>query len=479
MPTVECDRAVLADGVEISIEDATSGANGYFCLGCGQKLQARKGQINEAHFAHHSVGSKPLKPCDYSNETYRHDLAKRLLRRLKKIRVPAVYAACPPGYRGLLPRLAEGRDVEAATVLDERNVYLDELGDVHFARCHEPFDDHQGQRTLLARPDIVFLDAEGKHILLIEIYATHKVTVEKLSRLHTLGIDAIEIDIPASFEPDAIERLFSFTSHTHWLYNDQQANYRFLATDSPPLANGGATAAELEKRFSGRQETLKCRRSRVSNAIRGIRGCLGRADIAAVQRNARVAQETGEAFTAGLEATRAEASAQRDERNERLSSDIRERIAERRKALATQEREIAEQEEALDREERELERNIRAAETRLQRIATYVKSRIKRAESAVEDECSRERTRIRNERERCRNELSRIGREAAAVVSAAARFDPARTALEREESVLSIAAAANRRGLERATADLRKIELAIEAVEEQTARLGGIESQIT
>jgi hypothetical protein len=473
MSTVECDRAFLADGGEISIEDATSGANGYFCLGCGQELKARKGKINEPHFAHLSTGSSTLRPCDYSSETYRHELAKKLLRQLKKVRVPAVYAACPPNYHGRLPRLAEEQDVEAAIVFDERNVYLDELGDVHFARRHrtEPFDDYHGQRVLLGRPDIIFLDEQQRPILFIEIYATHKVSEEKLSRLYTVGVDTIEIFIPADFDLVAIKKLFSDTSHTHWLYNGQQADYRFLVTDSHLLANGSTPAAELEGRLSGRRETLKCRRSRVSHALRGVRNCLGRPDIEAIQSEVRTSQATGEAFTAGLET-------ERDERDERLGAAVRTRVAERRKANGTRERELAEQETTLSREEKELAYNIKADEERLGQLIAELTKRIKRAEDAAESEHIGEMAAIQLERERRRNELNRIGREAAAVVSATARFNPTRTELERQEGIFARAAATNRRGLERAAEDLRKIEQVTERIDEQTAELLRIESQI-
>lgn len=473
MSTVECDRAFLADGGEISIEEATSGAKGYFCLGCGQELMARKGQVNDPHFAHLSARGAVLRPCDYSSETYRHDLAKKLLRQLKKVRVPAVYAACPPNYYGRLPRLAEAQDVEAAIVLDERNVYLDERGDVCFARRHrtEPFDDHHDQRVLLGRPDIIFLDEQRRPVLFIEIYATHKVSDEKLSRLYTIGVNAIEIFIPAHFDQVTIKKLFSVTSHTHWLYNEQQANYRFLATDSQLLANGSAPAAELEERLSGRRESLKCRRSRVSHALRGVRNCLGRPDIEAIQGEIRVAQATGEAFTAGLES-------ERDERDERLGAAVRERVAERRKTNATQERELAEQEATLNREEKELAHRISADKDRVRQLTADLTSRINRAEEAAESEYIGEMDAIQLERERRRNELSRIGREATAVVNATERFGPARAELERQEGVLARAAATNRRGLDRATADLRKIEQATERIDEQTAELRRIESQI-
>jgi hypothetical protein len=480
MPTVVCDHARRADGTVITIEEATSGANGYFCLGCYKEMQARKGQINEPHFAHHNANETGVRQCQYSSETFRHDLAKKLLQQRKKIRVPAVYAACPPGFTGRLPRLAEARDVEAAFVLDERNIYIDELGAVQFAKRHQqqPFDDEQGKLRLLARPDIIFLNEERKIILLIEIFATHKVDEEKISHLHTLGIDAVEVTIPAHCDPAGIERLFSVTSHTDWLYNVQQATYGPVDANSYLLAGGSAPAAELEGRLSGSQETLQCRRHRVSNAIRGVRGCLGRADIAAIQLNARTAQATGEEITTGLEADRARLEARRDERDERLGAAVRARIAQRRAALAAQERELAAQEADIARQESELANGSSRVKKELREFVADLTSRIKRAEGAAENEFGDGMEAIRDERNRRRTELSRLDREAAAIANATTRLGPEEAELERQESILAIAAGTNRRGLDYATAELRKVELAAERLEEQTARLRRIESEI-
>jgi hypothetical protein len=473
MAVVECDWARLANGQEISIAEATSGANGYFCLGCGHELQARKGLVNEAHFAHLAAGSETERLCEYSSETYRHDQAKKLLRHLKKVRVPAVYAACPPNYHGLLPRLAEARDVEAAQVLSERNIYVDEQGEVRFARRHrnEPFDDDHGKRLLLGRPDVIFLDEQRRPILLIEIYATHKVDREKITRLRLLGIDAIEIYIPRHFDSFAIERLFSVTIHTHWLYNAQQANAGPLAPDSHLLASGSASAAELESRLSGRAETLKCRRSRVGHALRAIRSCLERADIAAVHAEISATQATGEEFTAGLEA-------KREQRDERLGAAVRQRVTERKAALAAQARELAAAEAALSREESELAQRTSGVEEQLRDLVDDLTHRIKRAESAVEDEFGDRMASIRDERSRRRAELNRLSREAAAVISAATKLGPEETELEHQESILAIAARTNRRGRDYAAGELRKVELATQRVEEQTAILRRIESEI-
>ncbi|MGI4742941.1 MAG: competence protein CoiA family protein [Janthinobacterium lividum] len=477
--TVECDRACLADGQEISIAKATSGANGYFCLGCGYELMARKGEVNTPHFAHVPTGTDIERSCDYSSETYRHEQAKKLLQRLKKVQVPAVYAARPPGYHGRLPQLAEAREVVAARVLNECNIYMDEHAEVCFAQRHrnELFDEQQSRRLLLARPDIVFLDKQGTPILLIEIYATHKVNEEKLTRLRMLGLDAIEIDVPRHCDPAAIEQLFSSTTHTHWLYNGQQAKFGPLAPDSPLLAGGSATTVDLEDRLSGRQETLKCRRSRVGHALRAVRSCLGRADIKDIQGEIDTAQAAGEAFIARSRVDKTRLEARRSERDERLGKAIQQRVADHREALATQERELAAQEAAFGREESELAERISQVKIQLCDLVAELTQQIKRAESAVENEFGDGMEAIRDERNRRWTELSQLGHQAAAVTGAAAKLDREATELEPQERSLGVAAKTNRSGLERATRDFRKYEQLTAELEKQTAILHQLESQ--
>lgn len=167
MSTVQCDHALAEDGQEIHISAANRGGN-YKCLSCGFALMARKGKHNEDHFAHKNTEVE--RPCTYSSETYRHAKAKQLLVARLRVQVPAVYAAIPVGYEGKVPRLTEAREIVAATAVSEQNVYVDEQGAVQFERHYSlPFDDHQGKRQLLARPDVVFYDQDKNPVLFIEI----------------------------------------------------------------------------------------------------------------------------------------------------------------------------------------------------------------------------------------------------------------------------------------------------------------------
>ena len=73
------------------ISEVESGKNGYHCIGCSYEMIARKGPLRQNHFSHAPRNLLDKVECTYSDETYRHKLAKEILQREKKIRVPAVY----------------------------------------------------------------------------------------------------------------------------------------------------------------------------------------------------------------------------------------------------------------------------------------------------------------------------------------------------------------------------------------------------
>lgn len=213
MATVQCDYAFDAEDREVKISQAVSKGE-YFCQHCRKLLIAKLGQWNEHHFAHKAVDT--IRPCTFSNESYRHRKAKQLLVARLRIMVPAVYAAPPEGYTGKVPRLAPAREIVAASAVGERNIYVDEQAEliVEPREPGEPFNTEQGRRHLLARPDVVFYDEAGQPILLIEIHAEHRCGPEKIARLQQYGVDTIELSIPRHYDASAIEALFDVTHNT-------------------------------------------------------------------------------------------------------------------------------------------------------------------------------------------------------------------------------------------------------------------------
>jgi hypothetical protein len=286
---VEFDIAHDAQGNIVLISEAQSGAHGYFCIGCSSEMVAYKGSIYRPHFKHHAKNKADERLCPYSNETVRHKLAKEILLRLKRIKVPDVLALRPLGYTGTVPRLAKAAFIEADTVLAERHVYEDETGRVRMAR---KFDDGGGSRHLLLRPDIIFLDAQSKPMLFIEICVTHAVDDAKLAVLRGLNVNTIEVRIPPTHHPAEIESLFSTVAQTRWLHHQLQTLHPFNPDDTGPTSPRGRKSAVDEGQLSEFREAVKCRTFRVKAALRGIGKCLESPDFA--QAESVIGQEERE-----------------------------------------------------------------------------------------------------------------------------------------------------------------------------------------
>jgi competence CoiA-like predicted nuclease len=58
------------------ISEVASGRKGYYCMGCAREMQAKKGEKYAHHFSHDPNDIDNKGKCTYSDETYRHQLAK-------------------------------------------------------------------------------------------------------------------------------------------------------------------------------------------------------------------------------------------------------------------------------------------------------------------------------------------------------------------------------------------------------------------
>jgi hypothetical protein len=251
----------------IHVSEAESGRKGYFCMGCEKELQAVK-SIKEnriSYFRHDPKNVGGNKVCTFSDETYRHKIAKEVLERIKKVKVPAVYKDPPKGAEGISKLLEEAKFIEAASVRTERYFYENENCEVVWCDYNASID-----KYLLIKPDVTFFDQQGFPILNIEIVATHKVPIEKLIKIKRLGIDTIQILIPR-VSPDEIEKTFSRTDRTKWVYNKKQEYAEYL---SIPLSDttGVFPSDEIQRKFF--EETYECRAAQINNLIRSIERCL-------------------------------------------------------------------------------------------------------------------------------------------------------------------------------------------------------------
>lgn len=235
----------------------------YFCLGCKKQMQAIKPQTKRMeHFRHHVKPNSTESKCTYRDESHRHFLAKANALDLKRIKVPAVYKYPPNKVDDQVLLIKEAEFIEAHTVLNEHYVYENEQGEIQVSATFNGNEDNY----LFIKPDSLFLDKEGKPILIIEFVATHKPDQDKLMKLKRLGIDAIQVNVPKS-SPEEIRDLFFNTKRTKWLYNyaENETDYlQFSNSDS-----GGIFEIDDEQRRLF-EEGYKCRKAQLGDFIRTI-----------------------------------------------------------------------------------------------------------------------------------------------------------------------------------------------------------------
>jgi len=260
--------ASRVNGSVIHISEAESGRNGYFCLGCGGIMQAKKGKIMAHHFSHEPKDVTRIGKCTYSDETHRHKLAKEILQRIKQVKVPAIYKFPPKGIEGAAFKLRESHTISAFQVENELYFYENELGDVAYDKGINWHEDEN--KLLLIKPDVTFFNEEGKPILLIEVVATHKLNDDKKTKIRRLGIDTIQVLIPKD-SPSEIEQTFYKTDRTKWIYNNEQSKSEYLRV-SNITAEGVSSVDELQREFF--EESFKCRATQIGNLIRTIKKCL-------------------------------------------------------------------------------------------------------------------------------------------------------------------------------------------------------------
>ncbi|MBP7703775.1 MAG: hypothetical protein KA105_00660 [Caulobacter sp.] len=176
-----------ADGRIVHVRDVPSGlACGCHCPACGGRLIARRGQRVTAHFAHEGDAI-----CVRAVETMLHLLAKEVLQERRQLQLPPIEAEA----HGLRVQTHAAQEVTFDTAVLEQP-----LGGV--------------------TPDIIV--RRGERELLVEIYVTHGCDAEKIAKIRTLEISAIEIDLrelPRNASRADIEAAVVSTAPRRWLFN--------------------------------------------------------------------------------------------------------------------------------------------------------------------------------------------------------------------------------------------------------------------
>lgn len=204
----------IKDGAGISIEDVDSGSKcGCVCPACGEPLVAKKGTKVMHHFAHHS-GSN----CEYGYETSLHLMAKAILSTAKTIVTPKVYVYFPNSTK------------EKQLCCDSQEITVDKV----------ELEQNYGNVV----PDVVV--HSGRRKFFLEIYVTHAVNKEKISKLKTADISTMEIDL------SKVERTISYkdlqrilledNEQKRWIYNsvaDKKLRKYYAFSERIPLVIHG------------------------------------------------------------------------------------------------------------------------------------------------------------------------------------------------------------------------------------------------
>ena len=190
---------IAKDGRTVHVSAVKSGlACDCTCPDCKTRLEAKKGNELQHHFAHDSVAE-----CKNAPETALHKMAKQIIQDSRKLWIPAVIANISTG-----------------------NVTLAVAKEIEFVDC-ELEETHS-----LIKPDATIRIQQNGTIpetrtLLVEIYVTHKCDHEKIEKIRHLGNSAIEIDLSTvarDIGPELLAEKVMQHAERKWLFNAKVEN---------------------------------------------------------------------------------------------------------------------------------------------------------------------------------------------------------------------------------------------------------------
>lgn len=364
----ENDWALDTKDNPIHIAKASSGAQGYYCLGCGEEMQAYKSDIRKSFFRHDAKNiNKEKVECVIASKIYRERLAETILNRLKFVKVPTLYKYPPKGIEGTPMFLQKSKTITASYTKAQEWFYEDENGNIKNGKNPDI-----EERYLLIRPDVTFFDENKNPVLFIEFVITHKLTTEKKVKLNRLGINTVQIIIPKVPEEE-IEKALKSSRKYKWVYNEIEANTTYISVPKENSEEIPSIDEEQRKLF---EESFQCRTAQINQLVRDIKKCirsesyqrvkrLFESEISRVAQNRKRAQqrlvELEEQYRAeALERNRGVENRVRKDQNE-FEQNYRAKEKELRSDIETAEQGLADMEEsnrraALDRNRGEEEK---------------------------------------------------------------------------------------------------------------------------
>lgn len=189
-----CAYGLMNDQL-VHIDQVESGlACDCFCVGCGDKLVAKKGEVKQHHFAHHTMDSNEC------SESVLHKICKHIVENEKRILSPELTVPC---YQ---LDLAGIEHTKQETLAPELLMFTEVL-----------LEQTEGEFT----PDVTgLIDHQQK--VFIEIVVTNDVSEEKREKVKRLGVPMIAIYVS---ELDLMEPLESLTASVieqaprQWIYH--------------------------------------------------------------------------------------------------------------------------------------------------------------------------------------------------------------------------------------------------------------------
>lgn len=238
----------LKNGRMVAPGEVASGLDcGCTCLGCGDKLIAKKGSKRAWHFAHHVVLA--TQSCV---ETAIHAAAKQILLESNWLQVPEKVVT------------VIGHTKFGATPSKSRT-----LGPARTIRFNYSRAEVWEAGTSL-RPDVV--GYRGIRRLLVEMCFRHEVDEIKRRKIVSLGMPAVEIDLSdlvLDVDFDAVrERVLNDLSHKEWLFYPGQAEAEAelnlevqREVEALERAYDAREAAQREKEEARRREKERVRQA--------------------------------------------------------------------------------------------------------------------------------------------------------------------------------------------------------------------------
>jgi hypothetical protein len=195
--------AGLQEGILKHISEVANGLKcECVCPACNKKLIARKGEKRSHHFAHYKNPE-----CKFGAQTAIHLLAKEILEKSEKIKIPPI----PPAFLNTEIEKTNDKFIshgEFQEISEEYEVTIDKV-----------YLEKKLRHKFI--PDVIIV-AKDKQ-LIIEIAVTHFVGRQKIEKIKKEQISALDIDLSKVANFDSREELehliIENIKNKKWLYN--------------------------------------------------------------------------------------------------------------------------------------------------------------------------------------------------------------------------------------------------------------------